>query len=127
MIDARGRVAVHTGAKCIPMAGHVTGDDYSVQANLMESGKVWPAMAQAFRSTKGDLAGRVLAALDAAQAAGGDIRGRQSAALIVGIRQSKPPGRRAGLMVEWRDERRRGECGGAAADASRGCAVGGGV
>jgi uncharacterized Ntn-hydrolase superfamily protein len=83
MIDARGRVAAHTGTKDIPAAGHTVGKDYSVQANLMLSDKVWPAMSKAFESAKGDLADRMLAALDAAQAAGGDIRGRQSAAMIV--------------------------------------------
>ena len=83
MIDARGRVAAHTGAKCIEAAGDRVGKDYSVQANLMANGRVWPAMARAFESAKGDLAERMLAALDAAQAAGGDIRGRQSAALVV--------------------------------------------
>ncbi|MCA1634811.1 MAG: DUF1028 domain-containing protein [Acidobacteria bacterium] len=83
MIDARGAVAAHTGAKCIEAAGHHTGENYSVQANLMSNERVWPAMARAFETTKGDLARRMLAALDAAQAAGGDIRGRQSAALVV--------------------------------------------
>jgi uncharacterized Ntn-hydrolase superfamily protein len=83
MIDAQGRVAAHTGTKNIAAAGHIVGKDYSVQANLMLNDKVWPAMAQAFESTPGDLAERMLAALDAAQKAGGDIRGRQSAALIV--------------------------------------------
>jgi uncharacterized Ntn-hydrolase superfamily protein len=83
MIDARGRVAAHTGAKCIEAAGDHVGENYSVQANLMSNARVWPAMARAFEATKGDLAERMLAALDAAQAAGGDIRGRQSAAIIV--------------------------------------------
>ena len=83
MIDADGRVAAHTGAKDIPAAGHIVGKDYSVQANLMLNDQVWPAMARAFESAKGDLAERMMAALDAAQAAGGDIRGRQSAVLIV--------------------------------------------
>ena len=83
MIDAEGRVAAHTGAKNIQAAGHVTGKDYSVQANLMLNDKVWPAMSKAFETAKGDLAERMMAALEAAQAAGGDIRGRQSAALIV--------------------------------------------
>src|SRR5918911_3278078 len=83
MLDARGRVAAHTGAKCIEAAGDHTGKEYSVQANLMSNANVWPAMARAFESARGDLADRMLAALDAAQAAGGDIRGRQSAALIV--------------------------------------------
>jgi len=83
MIDAAGRVAAHTGAKCIPAAGHSVGKGYSVEANLMEKESVWPAMAKAFEAAKGDLADRMLAALDAAEAEGGDIRGRQSAALIV--------------------------------------------
>jgi uncharacterized Ntn-hydrolase superfamily protein len=83
MIDAKGRVDAWTGPKDIQAAGHHVGVNYSVQANLMLNDTVWPAMAKAFESTKGDLADRMLAALDAAQAAGGDIRGRQSAALIV--------------------------------------------
>src|SRR5687767_10775969 len=83
MIDTQGRVDAWTGKNDIQAAGHIVGKDFSVQANLMLNDKVWPAMAQAFEKTKGDLADRMLAALDAAQAAGGDIRGRQSAALIV--------------------------------------------
>ncbi len=83
VIDAQGKVAAHTGSKCIPMAGHHVGDSYSVQANLMLEEKVWPAMSKAFESAQGDLAERMLIALEAAQAAGGDIRGKQSAALVV--------------------------------------------
>lgn len=83
MIDAQGRVDAWTGKNDIQAAGHIVGKNFSVQANLMLNEKVWPAMASAFESTKGDLADRMLAALDAAQAAGGDIRGRQSAALVV--------------------------------------------
>src|SRR6476620_196458 len=83
MIDAQGRVDAWTGKNDIQSAGHIVGKNFSVQANLMLNDKVWPAMARAFESTKGDLADRMLAALDAAQAAGGDIRGRQSAALVV--------------------------------------------
>jgi len=83
MIDAQGRVEAWTGKNDIQAAGHIVGANFSVQANLMLNNKVWPAMARAFESTRGDLADRMLAALDAAQAAGGDIRGRQSAALIV--------------------------------------------
>ncbi len=83
MIDAAGRVAAHTGAKCIPAAGDVVGEGFSVQANLMEKDTVWPAMAKAFQSSRGDLADRMLAALEAAEAQGGDIRGKQSAALLV--------------------------------------------
>jgi len=83
MIDTQGRVNAWTGKNDIAAAGHFVGKDFSVQANLMANDRIWPAMARAFESTKGDLADRMLAALDAAQAAGGDIRGRQSAALIV--------------------------------------------
>jgi uncharacterized Ntn-hydrolase superfamily protein len=85
MIDAEGRVAAHTGDRCIAYAGMVVDADgqFSVQANLMANDKVWPAMAAAFRRTKGDLAERMLAALEAAEAAGGDVRGRQSAAILV--------------------------------------------
>jgi uncharacterized Ntn-hydrolase superfamily protein len=83
MIDAQGRVEAWTGAKNIQAAGHRVGTNYSVQANLMLNDKVWPAMAAAFERASGDLAERMFAALDAAQSVGGDIRGRQSAALIV--------------------------------------------
>ena len=83
MVDANGRVAAHTGSRCIPAAGDEVGDQFSVQSNLMENAKVWPAMAKAYRETQGDLADRMLAALDAAQAVGGDIRGRQSAAILI--------------------------------------------
>lgn len=83
MIDADGRVAAHTGSRCIHAAGHHVGEQFSVQANLMDRDAVWPAMEQAFRSAPGDLADRLLAALEAAEGEGGDIRGRQSAAILV--------------------------------------------
>lgn len=83
MIDAQGRVVAHTGSRNIEAAGHIVGKNYSVQANLMLNDRVWPAMAAAFESASGDLADRMLAALEAAQSVGGDIRGKQSAALIV--------------------------------------------
>ena len=83
MVDAQGRVAAWTGPKCIQAAGHQTGKAFSVQANLMDKPTVWPAMARAFETAQGDLADRMLAALEAAEKEGGDIRGRQSAALIV--------------------------------------------
>ena len=83
MVDAQGRVGTWTGPKCIAAAGHQAGAGYSVQANLMDKPTVWPAMARAFEAAKGDLADRMLAALEAAEAEGGDIRGRQSAAMIV--------------------------------------------
>jgi uncharacterized Ntn-hydrolase superfamily protein len=82
-VDAQGRVAAHTGAKAIAAAGHQTGAQYAVQANMMANDKVWPAMAAAFESATGDLATRMLAALSAAQSVGGDIRGKQSAALLI--------------------------------------------
>jgi uncharacterized Ntn-hydrolase superfamily protein len=83
MVDASGKVATHTGRLDIPEAGGLAGDGYVVQANLMEKPTVWPAMASAFENAKGDLAARLLAALDAAEVEGGDIRGRQSAAILV--------------------------------------------
>lgn len=83
MIDAQGHVAVHTGRKCIAAAGHHVGSDYSAQANLMEKDTVWDAMAKAFESAPGSLTDRLLAALEAAQDEGGDIRGKQSAAILV--------------------------------------------
>ena len=83
MVDAQGRVAAHTGKKNIQAAGQHVGKGYSVQANLMANEKVWPAMAKAFEGARGDLAERMLAALEAAQAVGGDIRGQQSAAILV--------------------------------------------
>ncbi|HXG00943.1 MAG TPA: DUF1028 domain-containing protein [Bacteroidota bacterium] len=83
MIDSRGNVAAHTGRKCIQGAGHIVGNNYSVQANLMLNDKVWPAMSKAFETAKGNLADRMMAALDAAEAVGGDIRGKQSAAILI--------------------------------------------
>jgi uncharacterized Ntn-hydrolase superfamily protein len=83
IVDAEGRTAAHTGEACIPEAGHRTGDGYSVQANMMRSAEVWPAMAEAFEAADGSLARRLLAALDAAEAAGGDWRGQQAAGLLV--------------------------------------------
>ncbi len=83
MIDVHGSVAAYTGRRCIQAAGHTTGKEYSVQANLMLNANVWPAMSKAFESTRGDLAERMLAALEAGQKAGGDIRGKQSAAILI--------------------------------------------
>ncbi|MFQ6084637.1 MAG: DUF1028 domain-containing protein [Candidatus Aminicenantia bacterium] len=83
MIDDQGQVATYTGKLCISEAGHFIGDQFSVQANLMLKNIVWKAMAEAYQSTKGDLIDRLLAALEAAEKEGGDIRGRQSAAIIV--------------------------------------------
>jgi len=95
MIDVKGNVAAHTGSKCIYAAGHQIGKNYSVQANLMENETVWPAMAKAFENTEGDLADKMMATLDAAEAEGGDIRGKQSAAML--IVTGEPTG------VPWKD------------------------
>ncbi|MEE2657926.1 MAG: DUF1028 domain-containing protein [Candidatus Latescibacterota bacterium] len=83
MIDARGGVAAHTGARAIFAAGDQTGAGYSAQANLMDRETVWDAMARAYEGATGDLAERLLVTLEAAEADGGDIRGRQSAAIVV--------------------------------------------
>jgi len=84
LLDAHGRVAVHTGSKCIKYAGHETGDNFSVQANMMLKDTVWPAMALAFEKNKNiPLPERILKALEAAESEGGDIRGRQSAAILI--------------------------------------------
>lgn len=95
MVDVQGRVAAHTGKNCIPEAGHTIGDGFTCQANLMLKDTVWDAMAKAFQNTEGELADRLIAALEAAEAEGGDIRGKQSAALIV------VKGKSSGLW--WRD------------------------
>ena len=83
MVDAKGNIAVHTGVKGIAAAGHQSGDQYSVQANMMEKDTVWGAMAAAYEQSDGDLTERLLVALEAAEAEGGDIRGKQSAAILV--------------------------------------------
>ena len=92
MLDFNGNAVAHTGRDCIPEAGHTVGKGFSVQANLMRNRRVWPAMAVAFRRSKGPLAHRLMAVLEAAEEAGGDIRGKQSAAmLIVNVRPSGRP------------------------------------
>ncbi len=96
MIDIHGNVAAHTGKRCIYAAGDQQGKNYSVQANLMEHETVWPAMAEAFESSSGDLADRMMAALTAAEAKGGDIRGKQSAAML--IVTGEPTG------IPWKDK-----------------------
>ena len=83
MVDIQGRVASHTGKKCIPEAGHFIGNGFACQANLMFKSTVWNAMAKAFESTPGELVDKLMAALEAAEREGGDIRGKQSAAILV--------------------------------------------
>ncbi|UOR00092.1 DUF1028 domain-containing protein [Hymenobacter sp. 5317J-9] len=104
ILDNQGRVATHTGKKCVDMAGHQQGNQFSVQANMMLNATVWPAMAKAYgQNAKLPLAERALAALDAAQAAGGDIRGRQSAALLV-VRGTATEGPWADRLIDLRVE-----------------------
>ena len=83
MIDVKGNVAAHTGEKCIYAAGHYIGKNYAVQANLMEKETVWSAMADAFENTSGHISERMMASLEAAEEEGGDIRGKQSASMLV--------------------------------------------
>ena len=83
MLNANGEVAAHTGSSCIDMAGDRQGKNFSVQANMMLNNTVWDAMATAFETTKGTLAERLLASLKAAENEKGDIRGKQSAAILI--------------------------------------------
>ncbi|TFV62907.1 UNVERIFIED_ORG: DUF1028 domain-containing protein [Bacillus sp. AZ43] len=83
VLDARGAIAADTGPGAFPVAGHLTGDGFSVQGNMLASPEVLPAMAEAVAGARGELADRLVAALVAGQDAGGDLRGRQSAALLV--------------------------------------------
>tara|TARA_R110000868_G_scaffold91812_1_gene254383 strand:- start:6676 stop:7656 length:981 start_codon:yes stop_codon:yes gene_type:complete len=82
-LNTKGEVATHTGSSCIVAAGHKQGKNFSVQANMMLNNTVWDAMAHAFETTKGDLSDRMIEALKAAQGEKGDIRGRQSAAILI--------------------------------------------
>ncbi len=100
VVDAEGRAAVHTGPDCIPHAGHVVGDGYACQANMMGAEGVPEAMAAAFEATEGPLAERLVAALEGAERAGGDVRGRQSAALVVVPSAGDPWLRTFDLRVE---------------------------
>jgi uncharacterized Ntn-hydrolase superfamily protein len=102
LVDARGNVAVHTGGRCIASAGHATGDNFSVQANMMVDDSIWPAMKHAYERAEGDLADRMIAALEAAQEAGGDIRGQQAAAILIVSGEQQLPwhGRMFDLRVE---------------------------
>lgn len=90
VIDRAGNVAVHTGERCIAHAGHQTGVGYSVQANMMLHPTVPAAMAGAFEDAQGSLAERLMRALHAAEGEGGDIRGAQSAALLVVSSEAEP-------------------------------------
>ncbi|MBV9607620.1 MAG: DUF1028 domain-containing protein [Solirubrobacterales bacterium] len=102
VVDAAGRVGVHTGPKCIAQAGHITGEGVSCQANIMASERVWPAMLDAFAASAGSgtLTFRLLDALDAAEREGGDLRGRQSAAILVVPAEGEPWRALVSLRVE---------------------------
>jgi uncharacterized Ntn-hydrolase superfamily protein len=99
-VDAAGLAVSHTGASCIPFAGDAGGESFACQANMMGNDTVPAAMAAAYRSAEGDLAERLLATLDAAQAAGGDVRGQQSAALLVVPGEGEPWRTRFDIRVE---------------------------
>jgi uncharacterized Ntn-hydrolase superfamily protein len=104
MVDSKGRVAAHTGSKCLPHAGHVTGRGFSCQGNIMRNERVWGAMKKAFEKNRAlPLAERMVSALEAAEEAGGDIRGKQSSAVLVVSSEPKPnhwEGRLVDLRVE---------------------------
>ena len=100
MVDASGAVGAFTGAACLPACGDVQGEQVSCQGNILTGDAVWPAMLDAFASQSGPLARRLLGALDAAQAAGGDLRGVQSAALLVVPATGDPWDTSASLRVE---------------------------
>src|SRR6185436_239763 len=93
ILDINGKVATHTGKNCIDAAGHMNGENFSVQANMMLNDKVWPAMANAWKKNEQmPLAERVMEVMKAGQVAGGDIRGKQSAVLMVfGSKKTSEP------------------------------------
>jgi uncharacterized Ntn-hydrolase superfamily protein len=100
MLDTQGRVAVHVGAACIPAAGFTAGDGFSAQANMVASEGVWESMAEAFQRSEGSLAERLLSALDAAEQAGGDWRGRQAGGILVVAAEGKPWEREVDVRVD---------------------------
>jgi uncharacterized Ntn-hydrolase superfamily protein len=89
-VDAQGRTASHTGAACIPSTGSLAGDGFSAQGNMLRSDDVVPALADGFSRAEGTLAERLLAGLDAAEAAGGDFRGREAGAILVVPAEGSP-------------------------------------
>ena len=100
ILAADGEVAAHTGEDCIPAAGHLTGKGVSAQANCVDSARVWESLVEAFESATGTLARRILAALDAAEAAGGDWRGKQAAGLVVAPAEGPPWQRITDLRID---------------------------
>ncbi len=104
MVDSKGMVAAHTGSKCIPHAGHILGEQFSCQANLMRNDSIWGAMREAYQRNEGvPLAERLVEALLAGEEAGGDVRGKQSAAILV-VSGAVQPSAWAGRLVDLRVE-----------------------
>jgi uncharacterized Ntn-hydrolase superfamily protein len=104
MIDSKGNVATHTGSKCMSFAGHVQGDQFSCQANLMMNDTVWNEMAKSFRQNASmELPERLVASLEAGQRAGGDVRGMQSSCLLV-VSKTISPNSWSGRLVDLRIE-----------------------
>jgi len=104
MVDSKGRVAAHTGSRCIPFAGHILGEQFSCQGNIMRSERVWTSMNEAFVEN-GELpfAERLVRVLEAGEAAGGDIRGKQSSAILV-VSPTVGPARWSGRLIDLRVE-----------------------
>jgi uncharacterized Ntn-hydrolase superfamily protein len=100
ILDSAGRAAVHVGEACIPAAGFAAGDGFSAQANMVDSEHVWESMAEAFKQSDEPLAERLLSALDAAEGAGGDWRGRQAGGILVVGTEGKPWEREVDLRVD---------------------------
>lgn len=101
VVDSQGRAAAHTGVECIPACGHLVRDGFTVQGNLLERDSCWPAMAAAYERGMAEGAPfveRLLRALEAAEAEGGDVRGRQSAAIMVASGELKAAAWRGRLM-----------------------------
>lgn len=104
ILDINGRVATHTGKKCIKKAGHRVGEQFSVQANMMLSEEVWGTMANSYKKNKDlPLPERIVKTLEAAESVGGDIRGRQSSALII-VAGEKPENRWDDPLIDLRVE-----------------------
>jgi len=100
ILGAGGQVAVHNGEACIPAAGFAAGDGFSAQANMVDSERVWESMAEAFEGSQGPLAERLLSALDAAEEAGGDWRGRQAGGIVVVGPEGEPWEREVDVRVD---------------------------
>src|SRR6266566_698378 len=101
IVDSKGNSATYTGSKCMPWAGGKIGKHYACQGNILAGEAVVEDMAKAFEEAKGPLAWRLLAALEAAEKAGGDKRGKQSAAILV-VRDKAGPNGFGDRMIDFR-------------------------